>query len=173
MPSLNTSISVSTNLSNIYNGIRLNNSTLIKGWGLIYTKDKVGTPSKTSTIQLPIYEYNNTPLTFGSLGADKLCLLSNKSSIPGKGKINFDGTLYGITNDNYTDEIEPKTSSMVRGEELLELINMIVRFLATHTHAFPGLPPLPVSQDGSNVANILSELQNAVNKILNQNIRLN
>jgi hypothetical protein len=173
VPSVTTPQSVLTNLSNIYDGIKLNNSTLIKGWGLIYTKDKVGTPSTTKVVDVPIYKYNNTPLTFGSLGADKLCLLSGKSSIPGKGKINFDGTLYGITNDNYTDEIEPKTSSMVRGEELLELINMIVRFLATHTHAFPGLPPLPVSQDGSNVANILSELQNATNKILNQNIRLN
>ena len=30
-----------------------------------------------------------------------------------------------IKNDNFTDEIEPKTSSMVRGEELLELINLI------------------------------------------------
>jgi hypothetical protein len=172
-PSITTSQIVSTNLSKIYDGIKLNNTTLIKGWGLIYTKNKVGTPSNSSTVDVPIYKYNNTSLTFGSLGADKLCLLSHKSSIPGKGKINFDGTLYGITNDDYTDEILPKTSSMVRGEELLELLNLIVRFLVTHTHAFPGLPPLPVTQDGSNVASILSELQNAVNKVLNQNIRLN
>ena len=62
---------------------------------------------------------------------------------------------------------------MVRGEELLELINLIVRFLTTHTHAYPGLPPVPVTQDGTTTVQILTELQNAVNKILNENIRIN
>jgi hypothetical protein len=62
---------------------------------------------------------------------------------------------------------------MVRGEQLMELIDLIVRFLVTHTHAYPGLPPVPVTQDGSSVPKILEELQNATNKILNSNIRLN
>ena len=62
---------------------------------------------------------------------------------------------------------------MVRGEQLMELINLIVRFLVTHTHAYPGLPPVPITQDGTKAQDILSELQNAVNKILNGNIRLN
>jgi len=164
---------VSYNLSKINDGIKLNNTTSIKGSGLIYTKDKVEYPFDVEKTILPIYKYNSTPVTFSALGGDKLCLLSHQSSIPGKGKINFDGTLYGITNDFYTDEIFPKTSSTVRGEELLELLNLIVRFLTTHTHAFPGLPPVPITQDGSNVATLLSELQNAVNKVLNQNIRIN
>ena len=67
----------------------------------------------------------------------------------------------------------PNTSSMVRGEELLELIDMIVRFLITHTHAYPGLPPVPVTQDGSSTAKILTELNNSIEKILSSNIRLN
>ena len=67
----------------------------------------------------------------------------------------------------------PNTSSSVRGEELLELIEMIVRFLVTHTHAYPGLPPVPITQDGSSTDKILTELNNAVTKILNNNIRLN
>lgn len=172
-PTVSTPQSTSVNLSQIYDKIKLNNSTSIKGWGLIYTKDKVGYPSTIKTTDVPTFKYNGSPVTFGALGADKLCLLSHQSSIPGKGKINFDGTLYGITNNNFTDEIEPKTSSMVRGEELLELINLIVRFLSTHTHAFPGLPPVPVTQDGSSVTSMLSAMQNAVNTVLNQNIRLN
>ena len=71
------------------------------------------------------------------------------------------------------DDIIPNTSSLVRGEELLELVNLIVRFLITHTHAFPGEPPIPVTQDGSTVSSILAEMQNAATKILNENIRLN
>jgi len=173
VPSNVTPQSTSYNLSKIYDKIKLNNTTLTKGWGLIYTKNKVGFPYETKEVDVPLFKYNNTPTTFGSLGADKLCFLSHQSSIPSKGKINFDGTLYGITNDVFTDEIMPKTSSMVRGEELLELLNLIVRFLSTHTHAFPGLPPVPVSQDGSSVTSMLSAMQNAVNTILNQNIRLN
>jgi hypothetical protein len=50
---------------------------------------------------------------------------------------------------------------------------MIVRFLVTHTHAYPGLPPVPITQDGSSTDKILTELNNAVIKILNNNIRLN
>ena len=50
---------------------------------------------------------------------------------------------------------------------------MIVRFLLTHTHAYPGLPPVSITQDGSSASKILTELNNAVNKILNSNIRLN
>jgi hypothetical protein len=172
-PAVATPQSTSANLSQIYDKIKLNNTTSIKGWGLIYTKGKVGYPSTKKTTDVPMFKYNSSPVTFGALGADKICLLSHQSSIPGKGKINFDGTLYGISNDNYTDEIEPKTSSMVRGEELLELLNLIVRFLSTHTHAFPGLPPVPVTQDGSSVTSMLSAMQNAVNTVLNQNIRLN
>jgi hypothetical protein len=78
-----------------------------------------------------------------------------------------------MSGETFYNEIIPNTSSMVRGEELLELINLIVRFLVTHTHAYPGLPPVPVTQDGTSVSDILTELQLSLKKILNQNIRLN
>ena len=127
----------------------------------------------TKTVIVPQSKYFPNPQTFGALGADKVFLLSNETAIPGKRKINFDDTLYGISNDKFSDDIIPNTSSMVRGEELLELIEMIVRFLVTHTHAYPGLPPVPKTQDGSSTDKILVELNNAVTKILNSNIRLN
>ena len=62
---------------------------------------------------------------------------------------------------------------MVRGEELIELLNLIVRFLTTHVHPIPGTPPINVGTDGTSVNQILFELQNAANKILNPNIRIN
>ena len=160
-------------VNDVFNKIRLNSSADKFGYGLIYAENKVGKPYKIKKTSQDVYKFNKTPVTMGSFAADKVFLLSQKSEIPGKGGINFDGTLYGITNEQYVQEIIPKTSSMVRGEELLELINMIVRFLTSHTHAFPGMPPVPVAYDGSNVTSILTELQNATNKILNENIRLN
>jgi hypothetical protein len=166
-----TSVEIS-NISDIYKGIKLN-PALKGGFGLIYSKGKVGIPRTPTKKIVKQQKYINQESSYGALGSDVLFLLSHNSQIPGKGKINFDDTLYGITPEKFTNEILPKTSSLVRGEELLELINLIVRFLVTHTHAYPGLPPVPVTQDGTTTVSILTELQNAVNKILNKNIRLN
>jgi hypothetical protein len=161
-----------SNISDIYKGVKLNPS-LKGGFGLIYSKGKVGIPRTPVKKVVPQQKYINQESSYGALGSDILFLVSHNSQIPGKGKINFDDTLYGISPEKFTNELLPKTSSMVRGEELLELIDLIVRFLVTHTHSYPGLPPVPVTQDGSNVSTILTELQNAVNKILSKNIRLN
>ena len=167
------STSAFKNVTDIYNQIKLLPALKQGGYGLIYAQDKVGTPISFKSTKVPQSSYLSDTTTYGALGSDNLFLLSHNSSIPGKGKINFDDTLYGISLDQFVDEILPKTSSLVRGEELLELINLIVRFLLTHTHAYPGLAPIPITQDGSNVQDILTELQNASTKILNKNIRLN
>lgn len=161
------------NVTSIYNQIKLKPALKTPGYGLIYAQGQVGTPLNFVSTTVPQSSYFADPTTYGALASDYLFLLSHSSKIPGKGKINFNDTLYGINIDQFTDEILPKTSSLVRGEELLELINLIVRFLTTHTHAYPGLPPVPVTQDGSNIADLLTELQNAYTKILNNNIRLN
>lgn len=161
-----------SNISDIYKGIKLNPS-LKGGYGLIYAKGKVGVPRTPKKFVIPQQKYVNQESSYGALGSDILFLVSHNSQIPGKGKINFDDTLYGISPEKFANEFLPKTSSTVRGEELLELIGLIVRFLITHTHAYPGLPPVPVTQDGTNAQSILTELQNAVNKILNKNIRIN
>ena len=160
------------NISEIYRGVKLN-AALQGGYGLIYSKGKVGIPKTPVRKVIPQSRYINAESTYGALGSDMLFLLSHNSQIPGKEKINFDNTLYGISAEKFADDIMPNTSSSVRGEELLELIEMIVRFLVTHTHAYPGLPPVPITQDGSSTDKILTELNNAVTKILNNNIRLN
>jgi hypothetical protein len=161
------------NVSEIYNEIKLYSALKRGGYGLIYAKNKVGKPLEINSTLVPQETYTNNAITYGAIASDILYLLSNTSSIPGKGKINFSDTLYGISLEQFVDEISPKTSSLVRGEELMELINLIVRFLTTHTHAYPGLPPVPVTQDGTSVSTLLTEIQNAYTKILNGNIRLN
>ena len=133
----------------------------------------MGIPVSIKKTKGNVYDYTDNPVTYASLGGDKLFLLSQQSNKFGLEPINFSDTAYGISDAKYVTEILPKTSSLVRGEELMELINLIVRYLITHTHAFPGLPPLPVGYDGSTSTQILTELQNAANKILNENIRLN
>lgn len=160
-------------LNEIYSKIQLNSTFRKNGFGLIYTQNKVGTPVKITKTKANVFGLSQEPVTYGTLGADKVILLSQQSNKFGKEPINMSDTLYGIDETKFVEEILPKTSSLVRGEELMELLNLIVRYLVTHTHSFPGLPPVPVGHDGVRVEQILTEIQNASNKILNENIRLN
>ena len=146
-----------------------------KGYSLVYDKNKTDSvpfkPTKQNVVPKKVVPFNKS---VGILGGDEIYLLSHKSQKSGiKGKINLSGTLYGINENLVADEIEPKTSSMVRGEELIDLLNLIVRFLTGHVHAYPGLEPIKQSSDGVTVDKLLEELLNAQDKILNKNIRIN
>ena len=149
-------------------------TTNLRGFGLVYDKtgkDNVPTKAEKQTFrQKQILNQDNT---VGIVGANQLYLLSHNANNPAKAKINLNNTIYGIDQTKLVDEIQPKTSSVVRGEELMTLIELIVRYLATHVHPYPGLPPVPVSSDGTKVDDLLKELLEASTKILNKNIRIN
>jgi len=163
-----------TNATSLITNAKPNPSANIKGSGLVFWKNAYGQQYEPKKIIEPIVGYNTLdPSSYGVMGADNIYLLSHKSKIPNKTKINLDGTLYGISQDKFVDELLNQTSSVVRGEELLQLINLIVQFLVGHVHPFHGLPPVPVATNGSNVASILTEIQQASQKILNGNIRIN
>jgi hypothetical protein len=100
--------------------------------------------------------------------------LSQDSNNPTRGKIDFSNTIYGFNDTDIANKnLLNKTSSTVRGEELLELLNMIVIFLLGHVHAHPGLPPDPVSQDGLSAQTLMDKLNKAYTEVLNSNIRIN
>jgi hypothetical protein len=111
--------------------------------------------------------------TAAMLGANQLFLLSHESQIPGRDKIDLGGTVYGIDQTKLIDEIYPNTSSMVRGEELLELLSLIVSFCTSHVHPYPLLPPSSVSLDGTSIDDLLIKMQEAYTKVINENIRIN
>jgi hypothetical protein len=161
------------NVTKFYGDIKLNPADTDTGFGLIFSKGKSGPAYDPKIITQTPSEYINSPVTYATLGGDKLYLLSHESTIPGKGKINLTDTLYGIPQQTFTDDLDGKTNSMVRGEQLIDFLNLLTKFLVAHVHPFPGLPPVPVAVDGTQSAQILSELLNAPNKILNQNIRVN
>lgn len=157
-----------------YSKIKLSPANKEFGFGLVWDKNVLGQQEtlKISTIESSTYKSN--PVTYGSLGGDFIYLLSHKSVIPTKGDpIDLKGTLYGIPQTKFTDEIINKTDPMVRGDQLMDLLNLIVKFLVSHVHAFPGLPPVPVGTDGTSSQNILQKLLDADKTILNQNIRIN
>jgi len=160
-------------LSTVYQKIKLNQNNKVGGYGLIYEQSKVGIPIKLVKNIVQGFTTNSVPSTYAAMGGNKIYLLSQNSQIPGKKKINFDNSLYGIDETKFVTEVEPNTSSLVRGEELLEYLNQIVRFLVSHTHPYPGDPPCVVTEDGATVDAILTANNEAPSKVLNQNIRLN
>jgi len=168
----NSNITAKQNLTTIYQAIKLNN-TDPGGFGLIWKKGTVGLPTKVEIQNVIKEEYKYEPTTIAALGGQKIYLLSQNSQIDGKRKINFADSIYGITEEGFTKDIQPNTSSMVRGEELLELINLLYQFLVSHTHAYPGLTPVSKTQAGVQVEDLDVAMRNAITKILNSNIRLN
>lgn len=158
----------------IFKKIKFDKLSKESGVGFIYSKDNIIAPVITETNQFTEDRTILDDTTSTIIGGDTLYLLSHAStSSPSKTKIDLSNTLYGIDNDKVVDNIEPNTSSMVRGEELLELINLIIRFLITHAHPFPGEAPVSVTEDGSTIQNLLKEFSLATNKILNKKIKLN
>jgi hypothetical protein len=124
--------------------------------------------------QVTKFGYSQNPTTYASLGADKVFLLSQQATPIGTADtINFSGILYGIPNEKYVDEFMPKTNSLVRGEKLMDLLNLAIRFLLTHTHPYPGDPPCDEDFSGVKKEQIEKLLGEAPTQIINSNIRLN
>lgn len=161
-------------VANLMAGIKVNPSDLSGGYGLIYDQSKRGdvpfTPEKNVIIPEKEILLNNTA---SLMGGDYVYLLSHKSSKSSTGKIDLSDTLYGIEEYTLSDEIEPKTSSVVRGEELVELLNLIVQFVIGHVHPYHGMVPDGTSVNGVTIGKLQEELRNANQKILNKYIRIN
>ena len=172
------SISTLTTPIEYANVIRfLNAITLNSGLGsqsykfaLVRSKGEIGKPIKVDIETVTPKDIEANYGTFYAAGADTVFLLSSKSN---KNVDYLQNSIYGFSQIDLQEKILPNTSSSVRGEELIELLNLIVRYLVAHVHALPGTPPVSVASDGTSATEILFQLQNAANKVLNPNIRIN
>lgn len=161
------------NISNTLSKINFKN--LKDGFGLIGSKDKTGQQfSLVKDVQSQKSINPDVPTTYNVQGANKIVILSHDSKIPSKKQITLDKTtIYGIEQSYLAEQIIPNTDPMVRGDELMKFMNTVIKFLISHVHSFPGLPPIPTATDGTTISDILQQLQNASQTILNQNIRIN
>lgn len=157
----------------LYNAVKPNASANINGSGLVFWKNAYGQQFEPKKVVTETVEWTPKPQSFSILGGDYIYLLSNDSQIPGKAKINLDGTLYGFTQEKLIDEVLNTTNSVVRGEELLKLINAMYKYLVGHTHQYHLIPPGPVASNGSSREEIEILMQQAADKILNKYIRIN
>lgn len=162
-----------TNLSSIYLLIRVRPASLLVGFGIIPNSNEEGSPTKSTNQESQVNLPSAGRKTYLLNAADNLFLLSHKTSISDKGVIDFSNSIYGLSQEKIMSDIYPKTDPMVRGEQLMKLLDLMVKFMIAHVHPFHGVPPVPTASDGTTSAQILTELQNAPNNILNQNIRIN
>tara|TARA_R110002012_G_scaffold320926_1_gene546789 strand:- start:1245 stop:2957 length:1713 start_codon:yes stop_codon:yes gene_type:complete len=146
---------------------------LTNGFGLAFTNDVGERNVKEEKVKETQTKINSQDLQQGIIaaGSEKIYLFSyNAAEI--NGRIQLD-TNYGIDQEKFIVDVENKTNSLVRGEKLMELLTKMVNFVSSHTHAFPGLAPVPQGHDGTRVEDLTKLLQDAPNTILNQNIRIN
>ena len=165
------------NIVNFYSKTKLSPQNKETGFGLVWVQDVLGEQLESKVTKVANDTFISNPTSYGVMGGDFLYLLSHKSVIPSKGEpIDLKNTLYGISATTLTDVIYGKTNSMVRGEELITFLNLIVQFMIGHVHDFPGRAPIqeyPLITDGPSAKKITEILNNAQNTILNQNIRIN
>lgn len=164
------------NMSILINGVSIiPNGDIAKGFGLVMDKKlNPYIPFKPVKEVVINRDVEIVDTSVGVIGASDLFLVSHESTIPGKSKIELGSdTLYGIDQEKLYSEMTINTSSMVRGEELLELLDIIVNFLITHVHPYPLLPPSSISTDGTATADILKKMLEAYEKVLNKKIRIN
>jgi hypothetical protein len=159
------------NITRFFNNIKLNQGAKDFGFGILYSKDVSAPPLKMTKGNIKPKSISSTPVTYSIMGSDKIYLLSHESTTT-KGSINLRDTIYGIKEDKLSN-IQELTEPMVRGDALMDLLNLICKFLVAHVHPYHGLPPVPTAQDGTLSSDILQKILNANQTILNENIRIN
>lgn len=181
-PSQNTQDKLKSGNGSLYNSvvsfnqkIKLQPFNREYGSALVWSQGVVGQQPTIQRLVIPRKGYSPSPVSYGTLVGDFIYFLSHKTTVPGKAKIDLDvkTTLYGIPQEKFVDEFADQTEPTVRGDQLMKLLDLIVKFLGSHVHAVAGTPPSPVSIDGTNIQTIYTKLFDADNSILNQNIRIN
>lgn len=171
----NPNVIETANVGSLMNSIGVVPGDITPGYGLVMDKkNDVFIPFKPVKEVVVNQTTEIIDNSVGVLGANNLYLISHESTIPGKQKIELGvDTLYGIDSDKVYSDMAINTSSTVRGEELLELLDVIVNFLITHVHPYPLLPPSAVSVDGTSTDDVLKKMLEAYEKVLNKKIRIN
>jgi len=142
------------------------------GHGLLWSTTQISPPTKKIKKEKLVTKVNtNSPeQSFGSIITDKFYLLSTDTNEAGK-SINFNELgKYELSQDDYIQKIQPNTYSVVRGENLLNLLYSIINVLVTHVHNINS----PYARQDYEAHKKLIELYEKMeNDLLNKSIRIN
>ena len=165
---------IQANVLNYVNAIGLDGVNG-EGGGLAFTEQITQRDVKTTEtkVKKEKEKYNeNEQQGFIVGGAEKIYLFSHNSSDI-NGKILLDDN-YGMNQVELIKTVEKNTSPMVRGDQLMELLELMAQYMMSHTHTYPLKAPCPTCTDGTTTNQQLEQkLQEAKEKMLNKNIRIN
>jgi hypothetical protein len=136
-------------------------------WSLLAAQQR----PKEITINEKVLQIDENSLeqTFASLSGDKIFFLSTNTNETDK-KIDFESLdKYELTQKNYLEDIEPKTYSLVRGEELVEVLKIIKDLFESHIHNINK----PLAKNDPNFIKLQEKINNIENIVLNKSIRIN
>jgi hypothetical protein len=139
--------------------------------GLIWSLNSAVQKAKVTESVVDFFniDKNSKEQTFSSLTSDKIYLLSTDTN-EGTKKINFDSLdKYEWTQKNYIQDIDPNTYSLVRGEELVNVLKSIMDLFESHVHNVS----TPLVQADPNFLKLKEKINNLENNILNKSIRIN
>jgi hypothetical protein len=164
-------IAEKNNIMKFFTSIGLATGGKTKGFGIVHQKNLTVTPISFKKQQVNIKSSENQSGSYGIMGAEKIYLYSHDSQI-GVKKPSLKNTIYGLDQNKFL-ELEESTNSMVRGEKLMDLLSLMVKYMVAHVHPYHGVPPVPTAMDGTLASDILQKMADAANTILNENIRIN
>lgn len=141
------------------------------GYGLIYSKDSEDIQPQVKKVDVPfLKKISDVDQTFAAITADHVLHLSTTSSgVDGK-QVDF-GALdkYEYTQEDYLMRILPNTFSTVRGEKLIEILDLMTLILLNHTHGII----TPPKYFKASIDQLKSLIAKAKQDLVNSSIRIN
>lgn len=143
---------------------------LIKN-GLVFSKKSIEPYFLTKEIKQSNYKSDNIEQTFASLTSDFLVLLSTTATKGGNlDPINFkELNQYEYTQDDFIKKILPNTYSLIRGENLIKLLNLMYEILVSHVHNI-NLPTLYKEDKMKELSDLIKTMEV---DLLSNTIRIN
>ncbi len=141
------------------------------GFGFLYSQSSPDVQPVTKKVERPyLKKISEVDQSFAALTADKILYLST-SSLGADGKqIDFRALdKYEYSEEDYIMRIMPNTFSSVRGEKLIEILELITLILLNHVHGI--VTPPKYSQS------VIDELRKLISRakldMINSSIRIN
>jgi hypothetical protein len=140
-------------------------------YGLIFSPTSLNVPQNPVKKQVPDFKkISNVDQTFAAITADNILYLAQTNpGVDGK-KIDF-GSLdkYEYTQEDYIERIIPNTFSTVRGEKLIEILELITVILLNHKHGIL----TPPKYFASAIDTLKKLIDRAKQDMVNNSIRIN
>jgi hypothetical protein len=140
-------------------------------YGLVFSDSLIDVPRKTEIKTIPyLKKISDVDQTFAAITADNVLYLStNNPGVDGK-QIDFSSlNRYEYTQEDYLQRIVPNTFATVRGEKLVEILELITVILLNHKHGILTEPKYFQSAMDS----LKRLIERSKQDMLNNSIRIN